>query len=140
MLIVEAILKIRRLSRVQGKAICRELGVSRKVVRKVLRSDETEFKYERTRQPQPKLGAWWDHLDGMLLDNEAKTSRERLMLIRIFDDLGDLGYEVGYDAVRRYARTWANERGSVTAQAYMYRSITRRAKPTSATAAPRSSC
>ena len=43
MLVVETILKIRRLSRVQGKtikAICRELGVSRKVVRKVLRSDE----------------------------------------------------------------------------------------------------
>ncbi|MDI6028430.1 IS21 family transposase, partial [Corticibacterium sp. UT-5YL-CI-8] len=70
MLVVETILKIRRLSRVQGKtikAICRELGVSRKVVRKVLRSDETEFKYERTRQPQPKLGPWRDQLDGMLL-------------------------------------------------------------------------
>jgi DNA-binding CsgD family transcriptional regulator len=54
MLVVETILKIRRLSRVQGKsikAICRELGISRKVVRKVLRSDETELKYERTRQP-----------------------------------------------------------------------------------------
>ncbi|SFJ31282.1 hypothetical protein SAMN03080618_02621, partial [Aquamicrobium aerolatum DSM 21857] len=50
MLIVETIAKIRRLSRVQGKsikAICRELKVSRKVVRKVLRSDETEFRYER---------------------------------------------------------------------------------------------
>ncbi|TWH25293.1 hypothetical protein L611_006700000060, partial [Aminobacter sp. J15] len=38
MLIVETIAKIRRLSRVQGKsikAICRELKVSRKVVRKV---------------------------------------------------------------------------------------------------------
>ncbi len=51
MLIVETILKIRRLAHVQGKsikAICRELGISRKVVRKVLRTDETEFKYERT--------------------------------------------------------------------------------------------
>ena len=56
MLIVETILKIRRLAHVQGKsikAICRELGISRKVVRKVLRTDETEFKYERTRQPGP---------------------------------------------------------------------------------------
>jgi transposase-like protein len=38
MLVVETILKIRRLAHVQGKpikAICRELGVSRKVVRKV---------------------------------------------------------------------------------------------------------
>lgn len=122
MLVVETILKIRRLSRVQGKtikAICRELGVSRKVVRKVLRSDETEFKYERTRQPQPKLGPWRDQLDGMLLANAAKSSRERLTLIRLFEDLRDLGYEGGYDTVRRYARTWAKERGSVTAEAYV---------------------
>jgi len=86
MLIVETISKIRRPAHVQGKtikAICRELGVSRKVVRRVLRSEETEFKYERSRQPQPKLGPWRDHLDGILLANEAKASRERLTLIRI---------------------------------------------------------
>ncbi len=54
MLVVETISKIRRLTRAQGKsikAICRELGISRKVVRKALRSDETAFKYERSRQP-----------------------------------------------------------------------------------------
>jgi transposase-like protein len=40
MLVVETVAKIRRLSLVQGKsikAICRELKISRKVVRKVLR-------------------------------------------------------------------------------------------------------
>jgi len=122
MLVVETISKIRRLAHVQGKsikAICRELGISRKVVRKVLRSEETEFKYERSRQPQPKLGPWRDDLDGMLLANEAKPSRERLTLIRIFEDLRDLGYDGGYDTVRRYARTWAKQRGSVTAEAYV---------------------
>ncbi len=56
MLVVETISKIRRLARVQGKsikAICRELGISRKVVRKVLHSEETEFKYERSRLRPP---------------------------------------------------------------------------------------
>jgi hypothetical protein len=101
------------------KAICRELGISRKVVRKVLRSDETEFKYERNRQPQPKLGPWRDQFDGLLLANEARPSRERLTLIRIFEGLRDLGYEGGYDTVRRYARAWAKERGAVTADAYV---------------------
>ncbi|OYR22377.1 homeo-like domain protein [Brucella thiophenivorans] len=122
MLIVETISKIRRLAHVQGKtikAICRELGVSRKVVRKVLRSEETDFKYARSRQPQPKLGPWRDHLDGILLANEAKASRERLTLIRIFEDLRDLGYAGGYDTVRRYARSWLKERGAVTAEAYV---------------------
>ena len=122
MLIVETIAKIRRLALVQGmpiKAICRELGISRKVVRKVLRTEETEFKYERVRQPQPKLGPWLDKLDGMLLSNEAKPSRERLTLIRMFEDLRDEGYDGGYDAVRRYARKWSQARGSATAEAYV---------------------
>ena len=50
MLVVETIGKIRRAYFVQGKpikAICRELRVSRKVVRKVLRSGATSFEYER---------------------------------------------------------------------------------------------
>ena len=122
MLIVETIANIRRFALVQGmpiKAICRELGISRKVVRKVLRTEETEFKYERVRQPQPKLGPWLDELDGMLLSNEAKPSRERLTLIRMFEDLRDEGYDGGYDAVRRYARKWSQARGSATAEAYV---------------------
>ncbi len=48
MLVVETIARIRRAHFVQGKsikAICRELRVSRKVVRKVLRSEATEFRY-----------------------------------------------------------------------------------------------
>ena len=59
MLVVETIAKIRRAYFVQQKpikAICRELHVSRKVVRKVIRSGATEFRYERAVQPQPKMG------------------------------------------------------------------------------------
>ena len=85
MLIVETIAKIRRLFFVQGKpikAICRELRLSRKVVRKVLRSKATEFHYEREAQPLPKIGPWSDKLDRLLLANEAKVARERLTLIR----------------------------------------------------------
>ena len=59
MLVVETIAKIRRAFFKQGKpikAICRELGVSRKVVRKVIRSGATEFRYQREDQPLPKIG------------------------------------------------------------------------------------
>ena len=65
MLVVETIAKIRRAHFVQGKsikAICRELGVSRKVVRKVVRSGATEFSYERKVQPKPKIGPIKDAL------------------------------------------------------------------------------
>jgi hypothetical protein len=47
MLVVETIAKIRRAHFAQKKpikAICREFRVSRKVVRKVIRSEATEFR------------------------------------------------------------------------------------------------
>src|ERR1700688_1946356 len=122
MLIVETIAKIRRAFFVQGKsikAICRELRVSRKTVRKVIRSDATEFRYEREAQPLPKIGPWRDKLDQLLLANEGKGAGGRLTLIRLFEELGGLGYDGGYDAVRRYAREWSKERGHSTAAAYV---------------------
>ena len=81
MLVLETIAKIRRAYFVQQKtikAICRELRVSRKVVRKVLRSEPTEFRYERGEQPAPRIGLWREALDEMLASNEAKPRRERL--------------------------------------------------------------
>ena len=102
-----------------NKAICRDLGVSRKVVRKIIRSGSTEFRYEREDQPLPKIGRWRDTLDELLLANEAKASRERLTLIRIFEELRGRGYDGSYDAVRRYAKRWAKNRGQATAAAYV---------------------
>jgi transposase len=122
MLVVETIAKIRRAFFKQGrsiKAICRELGASRKVVRKVIRSGATEFRYEREDQPLPKIGRWRDSLDQLLSENEAKPLRERLTLIRLFEELRGRGYEGGYDAVRRYARRWAKERGQAAAAAFV---------------------
>jgi transposase len=122
MLVVETVAKIRRGYFVQGKtikAICRELRVSRQVVRKVLRSEATEFRYEREEQPLPRLGRWLEDLEQLLAANEAKPSRERLTLIRIFETLRGRGYEGGYDAVRRYARGWQRDRASTSVGAYV---------------------
>ena len=72
MLVVETIARIRRAHFVQGKsikAICRELGVSRKV----LRSEVTEFRYEREQQPMPRLGAWREELDRLLLTQRGEV-------------------------------------------------------------------
>ena len=122
MLVVETIAKIRRAYFVQKKPIkliCREYRLSRKVVRKVIRSEATEFHYERGRQPLPRIDPWREQLDAMLLANEDKPGRERLTLIRIFEELRGLGYEGGYDSVRRYAKAWRVTRGAATAQAYV---------------------
>ena len=81
MLIVEAIAKIRRLFFVQGKpikAICRELRLSEG------RAEGCSIEEEA--QPLPKIGPWSDKLDQLLLTNEAKVARERLMLIRLFEE------------------------------------------------------
>ena len=101
MLIVETIAKVRRayfIHKKPIKAICRELRLSRRVVRKVIRSEATEFHYERRQQPLPRIDPWRDQLDGLLLENEGKPSRQRLTLIRIFEELRALGYKGGYDA------------------------------------------
>ena len=135
MLVVETIAKIRRAFFIRQKpikAICRELRVSRKVVRKVIRSQATEFRYERGRQPRPRIDPWRDQLDALLLANEGKSARERLTLIRIFEELRGFGYEGSYDAVRRYAKRWRAGRGAAMAEAFVPLT-SRREKPTSLT-------
>jgi transposase len=122
MLVVETIAKIRRAYFVQGKsikAIRRELRVSHKVVRKVLRPEATEFHYEREEQPFPRIGRWKESLDRLLTENAAKASRERLTLIRLFEQLRALGYEGGYDAVRRYARGWQRDHAVAARDAFV---------------------
>ena len=119
---VDTIARVRRASHVQGwsvKRISRELHVSRNTVRKILRSNETAFGYERARQPKPRIDPWREQIDGFLSGNRVKPERERLTLIRIFEELRGLGYEGSYDAVRRYARSWAKAQGSVTNDAYV---------------------
>ena len=107
MLVVETIGRIRREHFVQGKSIkeiARTLHLSRNTVRRILRSGETAFSYEREVQPRPKLGPWTEALDRLLATNVKAPARERLTLIRVYEELRGLGYEGGYDAVRRYAR------------------------------------
>jgi len=58
-------------------------------------------------------------LDRFLAANVGKPSRERLTLIRIFEELRALGYEGGYDAVRRFARNWSQNRRAAAAEAYV---------------------
>ena len=119
---MDTIARVRRAFHIQGwslKKIVRELHVSRNTVRKILRSDETDFTYERDRQPMPRIGPWQQKLDEFLQGNTNKPPRERLTLIRIFEELRAVGYEGGYDAVRRYARSWSKTQGAVTAEAYV---------------------
>ena len=110
MLVVETVVRIRR-EYAKGKAIkaiCRDLKLSRQVVRKAIRS-QGEFGYQRTVQPFPKLGPFLGRLDELLAQNALASRRERLTLKRIWDLLEREGCEASYDAVRRYAVRWREE-------------------------------
>ena len=119
---VDTIARVRRAYFVQGKSIKqieRELHVARNTVRKIIRSGETRFSYERETQPLPAIGPWQAELDRLLLINGGKPSRERLTLIRIYEELCGLGYGGSYDAVRRYGRRWSRERSQSASSAYV---------------------
>lgn len=86
---METIARVRRAFHVQVwpvRRIARELQVSRNTVRKILRSDETDFSQEREWQPMPRIGPWQQKRDEVLLGNASKPSRERLTLIRLYED------------------------------------------------------
>ena len=122
MLIVETIARIRRDHLDRGvliRRIARELKLSRNTVRKAIRGDVAAFGYERTVQPLPKLGPWVGELERLMEANEGKRRRERLSLLRIFEQLQGLGYDGGYDAVRRYAMSWRWRRSGSGSQAYV---------------------
>lgn len=122
MLVVETIAKIRRAHFVDGKSIkqiCRELRLSRNTVRKVIRTGATEFTYDRTTQPRPKIDPWRSDLDELLAENARRPKRERLTLIRIYEELRNRGYDGSYDAVRRYAASWSKATEEASANAYV---------------------
>ena len=119
---VDTIARVRREFFVRGrtiKQISRDLHIARNTVRKILRSEATSFDYEREVQPQPKVGPWRDELDRLLATNAARSARDRLTLMRVYEELRALGYEGGYDAVRRYAATWRRRESAASASAFV---------------------
>jgi transposase len=112
MLVVETVVRIRReyAAGKPMKAIARDLRLSRKVVRKAVRSPEGAFTYKRHVQPLPKIGPFRERLDVLLAENAARPRRDRLRMTRIWDLLLREGYDGSYDAVRRYAARWLIER------------------------------
>ena len=101
------------------KEIVRTLSVSRATVRKVVRGQATEFKYERGVQPAPKLGEWVEVLTEILEKEARLPRRERRSTQRLFEELRGRGYDGAHDSVHRFVKAWREERARVPAQAFV---------------------
>lgn len=115
MLTVETIRKV-RLALAKGesqRSVAKKYQLSRTTVGKIASSDDTEFKYTRKSEVQyPVLGSFIGRLCEILQQEEALPSKERRTGIKIYGLLQHEGYKGGYDAVRRYIRTWKEEHRS----------------------------
>jgi transposase len=122
MLIVETIHKIRMAHHRQGKSIrqiAKDFNLSRNTVRKVLRTDVTEFSYAREAQPLPKLGPYEGILAEQLTMDALKPKKQRRTGVMLFEELQRQGYEGGYDSVRRYIKRWKKAEQSRQGVAYI---------------------
>lgn len=111
---METIAKIRRAHHRDGKPIrqiAREMNLSRNTVRKVLRSDIIEHRYERTNQPRPKLEPYREQLLNALAEDQQKPVKHRRSALLLFEMLQREGFSGGYDTVRRYVKQWRNQAG-----------------------------
>jgi len=122
MLVVETIAKIRRYYFVEGKKIreiSREMNISRNTVRKVIRSEATEHRYERNRQPLPRLGQYVSKLEDLLEQDWKRPRKRRLTAMRLYELLQEEGYAGGYDSIRRFAKQWREKKGKQPGGAYI---------------------
>jgi transposase len=90
MLTVETIARIRR-EHAKGRsarAIARTLRINRETVSKYLQSGETAPRYERQRQPRPKLAGFQAELERLIVDNDRQPVRARLDYRGLFQQLG----------------------------------------------------
>lgn len=101
------------------REICRDYHLSRNTVRKILRSDATEFVYERKVQPRRKLEPFKERLETYLKEDAAKPVKQRRTALLLFEQLQRDGFGGGYDSVRRYVKTWRKRANDRAGQAYI---------------------
>jgi transposase len=112
---VETIRKV-RLALEKGesqRSIAKKYHLSRKTVEKIASCEETEFKYTRRKEIQyPALGSYIERLKEFLEQEAELPAKRRRTIKKIYEELQREGYDGGYDAVRRYSRTWKEEHRS----------------------------
>jgi len=113
---VETVLKV-RLARRDGQSvrgIAKKYRLSRNTVRKYLRGDEVEPRYQRQQQVKPKLGPFLAELEQLLAEDLERPVRERRNALMLFEELQRRGYQGAYNSVCRHAKAWKAERRAIS--------------------------
>src|SRR3954451_14594803 len=87
------------------REISRRTGLSRNTVRKYLRSDSVEPKFNVPDRPS-KLDAYADKLSQMLRQEAVKSRKQKRTILQLHADLRALGYDGSYNRVAAFARDW----------------------------------
>jgi len=91
------------------REITRRTGLSRNTIRKYLRSDAVEPKFEVVVRPS-KLDPFAERLSGWLKTEMAKSRKQRRTGKQIHADLVVLGYDGSYSRVAAFMRAWKADR------------------------------
>jgi transposase len=87
------------------REISRRTGLSRNTVRKYLRSDSVEPKFNIPDRPS-KLDPYADKLSHMLRQEAGKSRKQKRTTKQLHADLAALGYDGSYNRVAAFARDW----------------------------------
>ena len=87
------------------REISRRTGLSRNTVRKYLRSDSVEPKFNLPDRAS-KLDPYADKLSQMLRQEAGKSRKQKRTIKQLHADLVALGYDGSYNRVAAFAREW----------------------------------
>ena len=87
------------------REISRRTGLSRNTVRRYLRSDSEEPKFNLPDRPS-KLDPYADKLSHMLRQEAGKSRKQKRTILQLHADLVALGYDGSYNRVAAFARDW----------------------------------
>ena len=85
------------------REISRRTGLSRNTVRRYLRSDSEEPRFNLPDRPS-KLDPFADKLSHMLRQEAGKSRNQKRTILQLHADLTALGYEGSYNRVAAFAR------------------------------------
>lgn len=119
---METIRKVRHAYHRQGRSIrdiSQAFRMSRNTIRKILRSDEIAFEYQRATVHRPRLGQYVEELNKRLEEDAAMPRKQRRTARKLFEELVGEGYEGAYDSVRRHVQAWKQTRQSGPTKAFV---------------------